>query len=391
MEKAIYLKKGRENRVLTNGGHLWVFSNEIESASDDITSGDIAEIRTHNNSLIGIGFINPKSLIAARIIARDDANVTPRFWQSKIERALSSRQRNYPHEKCYRAIFGESDGIPGLIVDKYDNYLVLEVVSKGAELEISNIKEALINVFSPKGILLRRDNRLRELEGMEMGPPEEIHGNVPNDPQRFEIDHLVHLTDLWKGHKTGFYFDQRDNRDYLKQWAKDKTVLDVYSYTGTFAQTLLKAGATHAVCVESGKTWANLGKLSAKANNLTSIHYLEADAQEYLKNEKQKFSIVIADPPNLSPTRKDKSKAIRKLTKVLTLACSRLEKGGLLAASTCSFHISLEDFRSALKDAAQASQRSMRVISERRQAQDHPVLLSMPETAYLKFTLLEAI
>lgn len=387
----ITLKPREERRITGSLGHPWIFSNEIASFSDD-ANASLVEVYAGSGQLIGLAFYNPKSLIAGRLIAREKLEINIGFWKKRMLRAWALRLGYYPGAVAFRWIFGESDGIPGLIVDRYGDYLALEVLAKALEAQLSFIVAALLEIFPAKGVLLRRDNALRKLEGLEMGFPFVLEGALPQEPLAVVIDGLAYRIDFWQGHKTGFYLDQRDNRIFLKTWAPGKRVLDLFSYTGSFGLSLASAGAGSVTCVDSSERAVSLGREQAQANNLEGrLAYVAADVEGYLESITDEFDMVLADPPNLVPAKKDAAAASRKFIRLFAAGMEHVAKGGLLAASCCSFHIDVGEFLRILREAARQSQRVFRVLAVRHQALDHPILLHVPETHYLKFVLLERV
>lgn len=389
--KELILKKGEEKRILS--GHLWVFSNEVKEIRGLPASGDTVRLIDGSGRFIGIGFFNTDSLISFRFLSGKDEEINSDFFKTRIKNAVDFRRNIYPGLESFRAVFGESDCLPGLIVDKYGEYLAVQFLSAGMEKNKDLVVNALRDVFSPKGIIARNDSALRKLEGLE-SKVEVIFGNVP---ERFRIEEngCVFWVDLYSGQKTGFFFDQRENRAALSKYCSGKKVLDCFCHTGAFGIYAAKAGASEITCVDSSKTAIALAGENAKLNCLENLFCgVEADISDYLlkiRKENIKFDIIILDPPALIKSKKHFIPGYKAYRKLSILALDNLSGSGILAVSSCSHNLSFYDFRNMLAESAGKLGKQVRLIEQRSQARDHPVLLSMPETEYLKFAILQVI
>lgn len=387
----IHLK--RTKRI--NDGHLWVFSNELYENPKKYASSSIVELYDMKDAFIGIGYINPQSLISVRILTRDPDNigVDREFFSRRIKDALMLREKLLGARDAMRLIYSEGDFLPGLIADKYKNCLVLQFLTAGME----SMKETIINLFdemlAPEVIILRNDGRSRTLEGLALHK-EIVKGNLNTLPVINE-DGLLFEINPYEGQKTGFFLDQRENRIALKNLIKGGKGLDLFCYTGAWSIHLASAGAEVTGIDESEKAVAQARK-NAEMNNLQDKgKFIKDDVFVFLKNEslknKQAYDFIVLDPPAFvksSSRIKEALKAYRGLNSI----CMRLiKKGGILATSSCSYHISREMFIDMLKVSARDSGRRIRLLSLRSQGADHPILLSMPETEYLKcaFLLIE--
>jgi 23S rRNA (cytosine1962-C5)-methyltransferase len=391
MPLKINIQPGREKRLL--GGHLWAFSNEIQSMEPkEAKPGDLAELYS-SGKFIGTAFYNPNSLIACRLVSREKEDVDAGFFKRKLSEAKAYRERVIPGETSYRLCFGESDGLPGLVVDRYGDVLVLQVLSAGIEVRLDALVAALKELFDPRCILAKNDHRARGLEGLPSGD-KVLHGGLPEKATISESG--LRFTALaGEGQKTGHYFDQRDNRVFLRPFFKDRIVLDLYTYTGAFAINAAKFGAKSVLAIDSSGPAVEAGRENAKLNGV-EVEFDENDAEDVLQSfseGKQPFKpdMILLDPPSLVPAKKHLPKALRTYHKLNSQALKALPKGGLLATSTCSHHVSREDFVLMLRNAAAKAQRVTRMIALRGQGADHPVLLTMPETEYLHFALLEVL
>ena len=385
----IYLKKNEENRL--KDGHLWIFSNEVSKIEGGPGPGDTVELRDSGGSLAGVGFYNPNSLIAFRLLSRKNEIIDRAFWAARIRKALDYRNAILPGADSFRAVFGESDMLPGLIVDKYAQYLSVQFVSAGIEKNREDITGALIDVFSPLGIIARNESHLRKLEGLEE-KTEVLFGNIP-DKVAIEENGIKFSVSLSVGQKTGFFFDQRENRKAVAEWCKGREVLDCYCHTGGFGISAARSGAKSVVFVDSSKPALETAVENAELNGVEGFcEFVEADAEKYLAElgrSGKKFDIIVIDPPALIKSRKNFFAGVRLYEKINVLAMKSLKPAGILATSSCSHHLGREEFVKMLRSAAAEAGKQFGMIELRSQAKDHPVLLSMPETEYLKFALLK--
>lgn len=389
----VKLKPGQEDRL--RAGHLWVFSNEIAGVEGPAETGSLAQVLTAGGESLGVAFYNPNSLIAARLLSRQVEAVDAAFFHKRLAAALAYRQKACPGETSYRLAFGESDGLPGLVADRYGDAVVLQVFSAGMEARLPLIETALKELLDPRGIFLKNDHRSRALEGLP-GECRLLSGTVP---ERVAISEggLRFWVPIGEGQKTGHYFDQRENRAFLRPWFQDRAVVDLYCYTGAFAVNAAKSGAKAVLAVDSSGPAVELARENAKLNGVAeAVTCDEADAEAVLESfasGRQPFrpDMILLDPPSLVPSKKHLPKALRAYAKLNSLALKALAPGGVLATSTCSHHVDRESFVSMLRHAAGKARRSCRLAALRGQAADHPVLLAMPETEYLHFALLEVL
>mgnify|MGYP001610807238 CR=1 FL=1 len=389
----VILKAGQEDRLLA--GHLWVFSNEVREVAGKAPpeAGDLAIVTTAGGRELGLAFYNPKSLIAARMLTRSPAEpIDGDFFRRRLADAIASREAAYPGENAYRLCFGESDGLPGLVVDRYGSILVLQVMSAGIERRLPLVQAALEELLSPKGIYLKNDHRVRALEGLPL-ECKTLAGSIPEKVAIVEGG-MRFTAPVGEGQKTGHYFDQRDNRAFLRPYFAGRSVLDLYCYTGGFAIHAAKGGAKSVYALDSSGPAVALARENAKLNGVEgAVSVDEGDAEQALESfarleQPFKPDFILVDPPSLVPARKHLPKAIRLYAKLNTLAMKALPRGGLLATATCSHHVSREAFVDMLRQAQAKAQRPITMLSLRGQAADHPILLAMPETEYLHFALL---
>lgn len=392
----VVLKPGQEDRLLA--GHLWLFSNEVREVTGKTKPepGDLAVVATAGGRELGLAFYNPKSLIAARMLTRSPAEpVDADFFRRRLADAMAARERDYPGENAYRLCFGESDGLPGLVVDRYGAILVLQVLSAGIERRLPLVQAALEELLAPKGIYLKNDHRVRALEGLPL-ECRTLTGSIPEKVAIVEGG-LRYTSPVGEGQKTGHYFDQRDNRAFLRPYFAGRSVLDLYCYTGSFAIHAAKGGAKSVYALDSSGPAVALARENAKLNGVEgAVSVDEGDAEQALESfarleQPFKPDFILVDPPSLVPARKHLPKAIRLYAKLNAAAMKALPRGGLLATSTCSHHVSREAFVDMLRQAQAKAQRPAKLVALRGQAADHPILLAMPETEYLHFALLEML
>lgn len=388
---SVILKPKEELRL--QGGHLWAFSNEIAEAPAGSQPGALADLFHAQRGFLGRGFYHPHSLIAFRILSSQKEDIDTRFFEKRLRDAMAWRERCYPGQRAYRWVFGESDRLPGLIVDRYGDYVAVQIVSAGMERFKDTIFKAIAEIAAPKGIVWRSDAMLRELEGLPIGVPEVVYGQVPERIE-FVTEGGLFEADLLKGQKTGFYFDQRDNRQFLASFCKDKRVLDAFCYSGGFGIAAGLAGAKEVVFVDSAQAALELAEGNADRNGLSDrATCVEGDVITLLGSAPPggPFDVISIDPPAYARSKKHLPAALKAYEKLNSLAMSAVAKGGHLATSSCSHHVNRELFMEMLRKSARKSKRTFRLIELRSQAKDHPALLMMPETEYLKFALLQVL
>lgn len=386
------LKRGADRRV--KGGHPWIFSNEIGECSGEALPGATAQVHAADGSYIGTGYYNPQSLIAIRILSRRGEDIdSPAFYRERLLQALHHRHTVYPGWKTFRAVYGEGDFLPGLVVDKYDDYLSIQFLTLGMDARKGQILQALIDSFNPKGILARNDAAVRALEGL----PEHVevmYGEIP-DQLWIEEHGLRFAVDLVAGQKTGHFLDQKENHLLLERISTGKDVLDCFCYSGGWGVHAAAFGAASVRFLDSSERALALARKNAEINGLAERTTFDAgDAFERLRNlkgEGHRFDIVILDPPAFVKSKKALKEATKGYLTINRRGMELLREGGYLVTCSCSYHMNRELFRETLENAARQAGREMRLISTMTQAPDHPVLLSVPETEYLKCFLLQAV
>ena len=385
-KKNIVLRKNEEHRV--QAGHQWVFSNEVHAINGAPKSGDIVEIFRHDMKRIGIGFYNPHSLIAARFLSFEDEEIDFKFFEQRIGSALALRKKLYPKASAFRLVNGESDFLPGLIIDKYNEYLSVQTFSAGMDLRLTLICDVLVSLFSPRGIVERNESPLRSLEELPIRKGV-IRGTV--EPTIIELHDLKFRVDLLEGQKTGFFLDQRENRASLRPFAKDANVLDCFCNEGGFGLYAAHFGAQCVKGIDISEFAIEKSNVNATLNSLHTIKFNCADVFTVLGEEvvaKARYDLVILDPPSFTKNKKTVATAVKGYKEINTSAMKLLANGGILATASCSHHIADETFLNIVNDSAVKAGRKARLLRFGGAAPDHPTLPAMPETKYLKFALL---
>lgn len=386
---SIRLKKRSEERVRV--GHPWIFSNEIEGDFRAIPSGALVEVGSADNRFLGIGYVNPHSLITVRILTREREEIGRSFFKKRIEAAHKRRVLLYPDRTSYRLCYSEGDFLPGLIVDKYEEFLIVQTLTAGMEGFKEVITDLLGERFNPKGIISRDDTRYRTMEGLPLDKGKVIRGETPSD-YAFRIYGLVFHADLLGGQKTGFYLDQADNRMALKGLVKGRKVLDAFSYSGAWGIAARHFGAGEATFVDASGQALELAQKNVELNDLsTGCAYYKGDVFNFLRETKELFDVIILDPPAFVKSKAKIKEAMAGYIDLNRKAMEKIVPGGILVTCSCSYHISITLFEDLILKAARLAKRTVRLLERRTQAKDHPILLAVPETEYLKCLFLEIL
>ncbi len=384
--KVLYIKKA--SRILA--GHLWVYRQEIDSSLKDFKPGELVELRDRKDQFLGIGYVNPDSRISVRILSRKKEKINYGFFEKRITDAISYRKRVLPDIDSCRLIYSESDLLSGLIVDRYEDWLVIQSLTAGIDRFLKDIIEIIDKLINPSTIFLKNDSYQRTLEGVEQ-KTEFIKGG----PERLPVikeGGLNLKVDPLHGQKTGFFLDQRENRLCLANIIKGGRGLDLFCYTGAWGLHLAMNGA-EVLLIDDSERALELARENAALNNISErCSFLRADVFDYLSTTKEKeLDFIILDPPAFVKSRSKIEEAVRGYTFINNASMKLLKKGGILATSSCSAHISRELFLDILRRAARGAGRALRLIEFRSQAKDHPVLLQVPETEYLKCAILQVL
>ena len=386
--KIIVLKPEQERRI--QNGHLWIFSNDIKSNLKEYEPGELVEIRNSEQAFIGIGYVNPHSLISVRILTRKPENIDFHFFEKRIQAAYDKRLFDYPGSQSFRMVFGESDGLPGLVVDKYEDYLVIQSTAFGIEKHLDTIADVLKKLFSPKAIVARLDTQVRQLEHLEL-KKEVMYGNLP-ELVTVNIEGLQYKLDLMNGQKTGFFLDQKENHIATEKYVKNKNVLDCFCYVGGWSLNAARFGASKVIGLDKSESAIQQCRDNADINGILNCSFKQADVFDELKviNEaKQKFDVIILDPPAFAKSRTQIKDAIKGYREINRRAAKALGEGGILFTCSCSHVIDTDTFRNVVFQGLYGAGKNAILLENKTQAKDHPVLLSMRETEYLKCLVLQ--
>src|SRR4051812_48751728 len=379
--KTIILPKGRRAR----SGSPWLFSNEVrmDAAAKGIAAGAIVNVRGEDGRSFGTGYFNPKSLIAVRLLAEEcDVVIDQDFFSGRLARALKLRDSLY-EKPFYRLVHAEGDHLPGLVIDRFGDTLTVQIGTAGVEKQRANIRGALDRLLPPATVILRGDTPSRALEGLDS-----YVETVKGKGHRIAVEEngTRYIADLTEGQKTGWYYDQRDNRAFIAQFAKGKSVLDAYSYTGGFGLLAAKAGAREVVCLDSSAPALAIAEESARANGV-KINPVKADVFQELErliSGAEKFDIVLADPPPFVKSKKDLEPGAKAYRKLARMAAQVTAQEGVLMLASCSHNIPPERFADECAQGILRAGRRATLIRQAGAGPDHPVHPLLPESAYLK-------
>ncbi len=386
---SVYLKKGEEKRILT--GHAWVYANEVAKIEGKDKNGSLASVFTHDGKFIGKGYINHLSKILVRIFIRDENQVDDKeFYMERLKRANDFRQK-LGYDNAYRMVFAESDNLPALIVDKYDEYLSVQFLSLGIDKMKKLIVECLVELFAPKGIYERSDVAVRQKEGLEEVKGV-LYGEVP-DRVIITENGLKMAVDIKNGQKTGYFLDQKENRYTSRRYAKNGEVLDCFCNSGGFSLNCATV-AKSVTAVDVSKTALDSVEENAELNGLSNVNTLQGDVFEVLRTfrkENKQFDLVILDPPAFCKSAAEVKDAYRGYKDINVLGMKLVRSGGFLISASCSHYMTLPLFEKMLVESAKESGRTLRQIEIKTQALDHPSLVTAEETSYLKFFVLQVL
>jgi 23S rRNA (cytosine1962-C5)-methyltransferase len=382
----LILKRNEDRRL--GAGHLWVYSNEVDVRQTPLSGfepGSLVVIQSAAGKTLGAGYVNPRSLICARLLTRRPRTVFDvDFFERRLRSALQMRESLF-EDPNYRMVFGESDGLPGLVIDRYGEVLVIQITTAGMEAVKDILFEALDRVVAPTGILLRNDNPVRALEGLHQET--EVLGEVP-DTAFLEEGSVRFEVPLGVGQKTGWFYDQRGNRLSLHKYVSNKQVLDTFSYIGAWGLQAAAAGAAGVCCVDSSSLAQEFLQGNIAANNLGEKVRIEPgdafDTLAAMQDKGQRFDVVIVDPPAFIRRRKDIKTGEQGYGRLNRLALKLLAPDGILISCSCSMHLAEERLQHIVYQAARKQGRQLQILERGFQNVDHPVHPAIPETAYLK-------
>lgn len=391
IESPLRLKKNEDRRL--RAGHTWVYSNEVDTKATPLknfTPGQEVTLLTHSGKILGKAYVNPNSLICARLFDRDsNVSLNLDFFVKRFKTALALRQRIYP-QPFYRCIFSDSDFIPGLIVDRFDEHLVVQINTTGIETKKDDVINALRQVLpDTQSILFRNDSQSRTMEGLSTYV--EAGFGIPPEKILLEENQCRFYAPLWTGQKTGWFFDHRLNRTRLVDYVKNRRVLDVFSYLGAWGVQSAVLGATEVVCVDSSNLsaeWiadnANLNQVGEKVRTITEDAFTTL---KQLLQANETFDVIILDPPAFVKKQKDKKTGTIAYQRINEAAMKLLSPQGILISCSCSMHVSNEEFLQIIRRASLQQNKSFQILERGHQAPDHPVHIAIPETEYLKMVI----
>lgn len=388
MQKVI-LKKDEEQRI--QNGHPWIFSNEVFSIEGKIQSGKLCDVYTYTGTFLGRGFLNTASKIMVRMLSFEKIEITEEFFVERINLANDFRKQ-MGLSNNYRVVFSEADGLPGLIVDKYGEYLSVQFLSLGMDMHKQMIVHALVKIFSPKGIMERSDSAVRKKEGLE-----EYKGMIYHAPFQpkvvIEENGVRLMVDLENGQKTGYFLDQKWNRAALKYYVKDRIVLDCFSHTGSFAMHALKYGAKKSVAVDISQKACDDILTNANLNHFTNIEVVCEDVFDFLRDSKNQnqFDVIILDPPAFTKSKDTVKKVYSGYKEINLSALKAIKSGGILFTFSCSNHMTPALFLQMLEEASLDAKRIVQMLDFRIQSPDHPVRIDSEESLYLKCVILRVL
>jgi 23S rRNA (cytosine1962-C5)-methyltransferase len=383
------LKSGADRRL--RGGHLWIYSNEVDTGKtpmNEFSAGQQLTVLAANGKPIGSAIVNPHQLICARLYSRQaDQALGCSLLKKRLSRAASLRDQVFS-KPFYRLAFGDSDGLPGLVIDRFGSTLVIQISSAGMELLIDEIVQILEELFEPDVLVLKNDGKMRQQEGLE-SYVNVIKGSVPDsglvsleeNDTRFDAPVLT-------GQKTGWFYDHRLNRARMMDYAKGARVLDVFSYIGGWGLQALKAGATSLTCLDASEQALDLVEHNARLNGFSQpVETLQGDAFEgmrQLRDERQSFDLIIVDPPALIPRRKDIRTGEQAYQRLNELAIRLLSEDGILVSASCSMHLARPRLTDILRTASRKIDRQCQILEQGGQGPDHPIHPAIVEMDYIK-------
>lgn len=389
----VYLRNGAEKRL--RSGHPWVFSNEVDtqrSPLNTLSSGDLVVVTAASGKPLGTALASPNQLIAFRLLSRKVLDgLSKRFFKIRIQNALDLRE-SYFDEPYYRLVHGDSDVLPGVVIDRYGDYLAVQINSSAMAPYQQLLIDALVAVIQPKGVLLRNDGKMREAEGLK----DEVSVAFGEVPEYVPcIENGVHFRiPIHNGQKTGWFYDHRDNRQRLASIVKGKRVLDVCSYVGGWGVQAAAFGASEVVCLDASQFACDEVLANAKLNNLDNVSAICGDAFDQMKalaEAKEKFDVVIVDPPAFIPRKKDKAAGERAYQKLNELALRLMPQQGWLVTASCSMHLSRERFIDVIRASGRKIDRQTQIAGIYSQAPDHPIHPALPESEYIKSAMVRVL
>ncbi|HYF93144.1 MAG TPA: class I SAM-dependent rRNA methyltransferase [Symbiobacteriaceae bacterium] len=388
----VHLARGKTQRIAE--GHPWVFQGEVHRISGDYNPGDIVTVVDGRGTFMGRGYINPASQIIVRMLTHHDEPINKEFFRRRLEKAWRYRQRLLPDTTACRVVFGEADFVPGLIVDKFGDILVIQALALGIDKWLKEIVEILNELIEPRGIYERNDVPVRELEGLTQHKGYLAGGEF--DPRLIIPENGLKIAvDVANGQKTGYFLDQRDNRRAIRPYAQDARVLDCFCNVGGFALNAVAGGAREVLAVDASGEALAAAKVNAELNGFGDrIQYREGNAFDILRQleaAQEKFDVIVLDPPAFAKNKASLEGAVRGYKEINLRAMRMIPEGGFLVTCSCSYHMRSELFKAVVADAAHDARRRLRLVEERAQGVDHPIVIGYDESHYLKCLVYEVL
>lgn len=372
-------------------GHDWVYATEVQKAFGNPQAGDVISLKDFRDRPLGTAIYNPESQIVARRISRRKQELDADFFDRRLRRALVVRETLAFPEPVYRLVWSEADGLPGVVIDRYGDHFVLQTLTLAMDQRREMIVAALIGIFGEITVIERNDSSIRKAEGLE--PRTGLLAGTWNGPVTLTINGLAQEIDLMEGQKTGIYLDQLDNYAAVGTLAKGRNVLDCFCNQGGFALHAARGGAASVLALDISASAVEATRANAARNGL-AVEAQEANVFDFLKEAEtaeRKFDLIILDPPSFTKTRKSVTDALRGYKEIHLRALKLLTPDGLLSTYCCSHHVNEREFHDVIADASVDAKRTLRVVSSHTQRRDHPVILTLPETAYLKGWTFQAV
>jgi 23S rRNA (cytosine1962-C5)-methyltransferase len=377
----VKLKKGKERKI--KNGYLWIFKDEISEITGEKVDGELCNVFSNDFEFIGKGIFSKSSNITVKILSLSDEEINKNFFYKRFIKALKLR---IGFGKSYRFFHAEADGIPGLIIDKYNEFLVIQFRNKWVEKNKDKITNALKEIFESeiKGIYERSDFETSSKEDLERHVGV-IWGEEPPDNLIIEEEGIKYIVDIKNGQKTGFFFDQRKNRIYIRQFSKDSVGLDAYSYTGGFALNMARFGAKKVIAIDKDKYALELLKENAKLNNLESkIEIIYGDVEQYLLESSEIFDLMMLDPPSLIKKKSERFKGVQIFKKISELGIKKLKNFGILSLCSCAYQADISLLIESLRRSVENEGIMLQNLDIITQSNDHPWIIQIPESLYLK-------
>lgn len=386
----VILKRQRKKRL--EAGHPWVYQSEIGEIRGEVCPGDMVDIANHQGYFLARGYINLRSQITVRVTSYAHEDLDGELIARRLQQALTWRERFLPEARSYRLVYGEADFLPGLVVDRFEDVLVMQILTLGMEVRRQPIIDALTTLVRPRAIYERNDVPVRQLEGLDL-----YQGWVLGDgPENVTIEEngLKFRVNIVEGQKTGYFFDQRENRAAVRPLVTGARVLDCFCHTGSFAIHAAYYGAREVMGIDISEHAISQARSNADLNGLSEVQFRVGNAFDELRSfydQGERFDVIILDPPAFTKSRHNIEGAYRGYKEINLRAMKLLNPGGFLVTNSCSYHMSKEMFHTMLLDARTDAHRPVRLVEWRTQGKDHPILLGSDETQYLKYVILQVL